>query len=107
MDVKRGKATATTPQIVVIVMDDSGSMKEAIPGHGTKADVASEGIKQLVMEMQATNLGSSASRYYLSLLKFGDAPTVIAEFEKPAAVRLSSISFTGQSGGTDMKKALI
>src|SRR5215470_17806068 len=46
------KATSKTPQVAVIVIDDSGSMK------GSPARQATEGAQQLVMEMQANNLGS-------------------------------------------------
>jgi uncharacterized protein YegL len=100
------KATSTTPQIVILVMDDSGSMEEVVPGGGVKAKMASEGIRQVVMEMQAVNVGGRGSRFYVSLLKFGDHAAVMAEAEPPSGIKLRTINFEGKSGGTDMAAAL-
>src|SRR5580658_3809679 len=100
------KATAYTPQVVVIVMDDSGSMNEPCTGAESKAKVASQGIRQLVMNIQADNVGSSICRYYLSLAKFGDDVTPLVEAQSPTDVRLSIIDFKGESGSTNMISAL-
>ena len=94
------KATAKTPQVAVIVIDDSGSMQ------GNPARQASDGAQQLVMEMQANNLGSGGSRFVLSLGKFGDAVTPLCVAAKPDAVDMTTVDFAGDSGTTEMATAL-
>jgi len=94
------KATSTTPQVTVIVIDDSGSMQ------GDPARQASEGAQQLVMEMQANNLGARGSRFILSIAKFGDAVAPICVAAKPDAVDMTGLNFTGDSGTTEMAEAL-
>jgi uncharacterized protein YegL len=100
------QATSYTPQVVVIVMDDSGSMNEPCSGTDSKAKVASKGIRQLVMNIQADNVGGKICRYYLSLAKFGDDVTPLVEAQSPTDVRLSLIDFKGESGSTNMISAL-
>jgi uncharacterized protein YegL len=94
------KATALTPQVVTLIVDDSGSMS------GTKAQDATEAMKNLVITMQAGNQGSTGYRFLLNIAKFGSGVTALAEATKPELISLNSISFSGDSGGTDMPKAL-
>ena len=94
------KATSKTPQVAIIVIDDSGSME------GDAARQASEGAQQLVMEMQANNLGAGGSRFILSLAKFGDTVAPICVAAKPDAVDMTALTFTGDSGTTEMAAAL-
>lgn len=94
------KATSKTPQVAVIVIDDSGSMQ------GEPARQASEGAQQLVMEMQANNIGAGGSRFILSLCKFGDAVTPLCVAAKPDAVDMTTVDFAGDSGTTEMAAAL-
>jgi len=84
----------------VIVIDDSGSMQ------GSSATQASEGAQQLVMEMQANNIGAGGSRFILSLGKFGDTVTPLCMAAKPDAVDMTTVEFTGDSGTTEMAAAL-
>jgi len=94
------KATALTPQVVTLIVDDSGSMS------GTKAHDATEAMKQLVITMQAANQGSTGFRFLLNIAKFGDHTTPIAEASRPEAISLGSLVFAGESGSTEMAEAL-
>ena len=41
------KATSRTPQVVTLVVDDSGSMQESLPDGKSKAQVASDSLVNL------------------------------------------------------------
>jgi uncharacterized protein YegL len=94
------KATALTPQVVTLIVDDSGSMS------GQKAQDATVAMKNLVITMQSGNQGSTGYRFLLNIAKFGSATTSLAEAARPESISLGSLSFTGDSGGTDMPPAL-
>lgn len=95
------KATARTPQVVTIVIDDSGSMSE-----NQKCSRASEGAVTLVRSLQTANQGSSGTRFIVSIAKFGSSVSPMATAERPEDVPLTSLVFTGDSGGTEMVSAL-
>jgi uncharacterized protein YegL len=94
------RATANTPQIVTFIIDDSGSMK------GNKARQVTEEAKNALTSMQASNLGSSGSRFIVNICKFGDVPRAIAVASAPADVQIPQLVFDGDSGKTDMPIAL-
>jgi uncharacterized protein YegL len=94
------KATAHTPQVVTLIVDDSGSMD------GEKAKQATAAMQDLVIAMQSGDLGSSAFRFLLNIAKFGDETSALAVAATPKEVTLDMLNFTGDSGTTDMPKAL-
>lgn len=95
------KATALTPQIVTLIVDDSGSMS-----HNGKAAQATEAMKDLIITMQAGNQNSMGFRFLLNVAKFGTTTTPLAEAARPDAISLDQLAFTGESGGTQMTGAL-
>jgi uncharacterized protein YegL len=99
------KATARSPQVVTLIVDDSGSMS-ATTAEGPKNEQATSATKQLVMTMQSWNQGSTGSRYILNIAKFGSSTIPIAEASKPEAVSLNNLVFAADSGGTEMPEAL-
>jgi uncharacterized protein YegL len=103
---KELKATAYTPQILIFVLDDSGSMADPCRDGSSKAQVASEAMEQVILDLQGANLSTTISRFYISIARFGDDVTSIAEIQNPAHIALQQIPFHGNSGTTDMFKAL-
>jgi hypothetical protein len=98
-------ATSLTPQVVTLIVDDSGSMTGATAA-GPKNEQATAAMRQLVMTMQSWNQGATGSRYILNIAKFGTGITPIAEAAKPESISLNSLVFGGDSGGTEMPGAL-
>lgn len=96
------KATANTPQVVTFIVDDSESMS----WDHNKADQATQAAQDLVIQMQGWDLQSSGFRYLLNIAKFGDDVTPIVEAATPGEVDLGSLTFLGESGTTQMAKAL-
>jgi uncharacterized protein YegL len=94
------KATSTTPQVVTLVVDDSGSME------GDKARQATAALQDMVIQMQSGNLSASGSKFVVNIAKFGDQPTTIALAARPSEVDLSVLMFAGESGKTDIPLAL-
>ena len=95
------RATPITPQIVTIVVDDSGSMQ------GDKARQASAGMRDLVISMQSGNQSSHGFRFLINLAKFGTETIEIARAVPPEDITLDKLQFDGSSGGTEMVHALI
>lgn len=93
-------ATATTPQIVTLILDDSGSMK------GEKANQATSAVQDMVLQMQAGSLTSKGFRHYLNIAKFGDYPTPIGVAVGPKEIDVQHVVLTGDSGKTDIPAAL-
>jgi uncharacterized protein YegL len=95
------KATSLTPQIVTLVVDDSGSMS-----NDGKATQATEAMRDLLITMQAGSQGATGFRFLLNVAKFGSMTTPLAEAARPEAISLDQLAFAGDSGGTDMVGAL-
>lgn len=94
------KATSNTPQVVTLIVDDSGSME------GEKAKQATAALQDMVIQMQSGNLNASGSRFLVNVAKFGDRPTPIALAAMPKEVDLGRLTFAGESGKTDIPAAL-
>jgi uncharacterized protein YegL len=94
------KATSLTPQVVTLVVDDSGSMG------GSKAADATKGVQEIIITIQAGNQGASNSRFFVNIAKFGSTTIPLVEAGRPESVSLTQLTFTGDSGGTEMAGAL-
>jgi uncharacterized protein YegL len=94
------KATAFTPQVVALIIDDSGSMQ------GQKAFQASEAVQDMMVQMQGWNQGSSGYRYLLNIAKFGNQVVPLALASAVQEVNLQQLKFAGEGGGTEMPAAL-
>jgi uncharacterized protein YegL len=93
-------ASGQKPQIVTLIVDDSGSMQ------GTKAKQATAAMQDMVIQMQAYDQGSATFRFLLNIAKFGTETHPIAEALTPKEVNLSQLDFTGSSDSTNMPAAL-
>jgi hypothetical protein len=100
------KATAFTPQILILLIDDSGSMGEPAGGGQTKAEAATSACRALLKSLRRANHGSAASRYYVSLARFGNECIPFCELESPDSIDEESILFRADLGTTDMEVAL-
>lgn len=100
------KATARTPQIVTLIVDDSNSMQGLAQEGKSKAQVATESIRHLVITMQSHNLGTTGFRFLMNIAKFGDQVIPLAEAQKPEELDLTQLVFRGDSGWTVMAEAL-
>jgi len=100
------KATANTPQVVTLIVDDSNSMQETVDGKKSKADVASASIEDMIMSAQSQNQGSRGFRFLFNIAKFGDQVTPVVEATSPDDVDLETLKFYGKSGWTIMADAL-
>lgn len=93
-------ADALKPQVITLIIDDSGSMQ------GEKAKKATASVQDLVISLQVFNKSSSGFRHVVNIAKFGDEPIPLAVASRPAEVNLNSLVFDGSSGRTDMPRAL-
>jgi uncharacterized protein YegL len=100
------KATANTPQVVTLLVDDSNSMQELADGGKSKADIASASIEDMIMSAQSQNQGSRGFRFLFNISKFGDDVTPLVEARSPDDVDLETLKFFGKSGWTNMADAL-
>jgi uncharacterized protein YegL len=95
------RATAHHPQIVILLIDDSGSMAEE-----GKCQQVTDAVQDMVITMQSLNLGTHGYRFLLNICKFGDAPAELALARSPSQVNVDLLVFDGSSGGTEMEPAL-
>jgi uncharacterized protein YegL len=94
-------ASSVHPQIVVLLIDNSGSMAE-----DGKCEQVTEAVQDMVMTMQSMNLGSSGYRFLLNICAFGDAPRALALAASPKEIDVDSLAFLGDDGATNMHLAL-
>lgn len=100
--ISRKKATSRTPQIVTLIIDDSGSMKD-----NNKASQATAAVQDLVITLQVGTQGASGWRFLLNIGKFDDQITELAAAVPPLEVNLNLLVFTGERGRrTEMAIAL-
>jgi uncharacterized protein YegL len=96
----QNKANSLHPQIIVFVIDDSGSMS------GQKAKTATEAAQDSIITLQSQNLQSHRFRFLLSVAKFGDGVTPLEVAKKPGDINLQNLVFDGASGQTNIPAAL-
>lgn len=96
----QNKANALHPQIIVFVVDDSGSMQ------GQKSKTATEAAQDSIITLQSQNLQSHRFRFLLSVAKFGDGVTPLEVAKKPGDVNLQNLVFDGSSGQTNIPASL-
>ncbi|GEM_PF-5935334 len=95
------RATSHTPQVIALIIDDSGSMRE-----NDKATQATASVQDLLIQLQASTQGASGWRFLLNIAKFGDNITEIAVASPPLEIDFNSIAFAATGGATEMPKAL-
>ena len=95
------EASSTHPQIVVLLIDNSGSMAE-----GGKCEQVTEAVQDIVTTMQSLNLGGSGYRFLLNICAFGDEVRPLATAASPREIDIDSLVFLGDDGATNMDVAL-
>lgn len=95
------KATSHTPQVVVLLIDDSASM-----GSESKAEQVTAAVQDLIIQLQASTQGASGARFLLNLAKFGDTVTPLAVAAPPLEIDFNQMQFQATSGATEMPQAL-
>jgi uncharacterized protein YegL len=95
------KATALTPQVVTLIIDDSNSME------GTKAKAVTEAVQDFVLTLHQNTQDSMGFRYLVNIAKFGDSPIPLIQAKAPLEIEVPGVlTFSGDSGYTDMPLAL-
>jgi uncharacterized protein YegL len=97
---KPRKASGQKPQVVTLIVDDSGSMQ------GEKATQASAAMQDMVLQMQSYDQGTATFRFLLNVAKFGTETHSLATAMAPGEVNISLLNFNGSSGDTRMSTAL-
>ena len=97
------QAKQTRPQLVVILADDSGSML------GEKAQAATNGIRELIMECQTRGpRGSDRGYFKLLLIRFSVAAEIDPQCDMVSVrdIDALSVSVTGIGAQTNISSAL-
>lgn len=94
-------ASSMHPQIVAMLIDNSGSMAEE-----GKCQQVTEAVQDMVTTMQSMNLGSSAYRFLMNICAFGDSARTLALAATPRELDVDSLTFLGDDGATNMHLAL-
>lgn len=101
MGFQKNKANSLHPQIVTLIIDDSGSMQ------GVKAKTVTETVQDgLVITLQSSDLQAHRFRYLLNIAKFGDDVVPLATTKIPKEVNLQDLTFEGKSGQTNIAAGL-
>lgn len=94
------RATRENPWHIVLVLDDSESMR------GDGARFLNEGLAGMTEEMRLLNKGKF-DRIFLSAIKFGSDTTVLFEHQPETQINVDVLAgFQGNSGNTAMDRAL-
>jgi uncharacterized protein YegL len=94
------KASGEKPQVVTLIVDDSGSME------GSKAEQATAATQDMVLQMQSFDQGTATFRFLLNIAKFGSNTHPLALAQKPGEIDVGTLNFNGGSGETNMSTAL-
>jgi uncharacterized protein YegL len=97
------QARQSRPQLVCILADNSGSMK------GEKAQAATQGIREMLMECQSRGPeGPDRSYFKLLLLRFADEAIIdhLCDITPVRKIDPDKILIDGQGGQTDITAAL-
>ena len=91
------------PQLVCVLADNSGSMAEQ------KAQAATEGIREMIMECQSRGPGGPERSYFkLLLIRFGDEAVIDPLCDMPPIRMIDpdQVEIDGRGGETDITGAL-
>jgi uncharacterized protein YegL len=99
-DILKKRITGKSPMHMVLVADDSGSMKGAPAADATRA------IHAWVNELYVKTRGKKPY-FRFSLVSFGSAPAVVAEAMDVRDVDVTSFVLAGDAGSTNLTDALM
>ena len=97
------QAKQSRPQLVCILADNSGSMA------GEKAQAATQGVQEMVMECQARGpAGPDRSYFKVLLIRFGDTAVVDSQCDMTPVRKIdpNQIQIMGDGGQTNITEAL-
>ncbi|MDI3291656.1 VWA domain-containing protein [Polyangium sp. 15x6] len=98
-DVLTKKITSKSPMHMVLVVDDSGSMR------GDPAALATKALRAWVSELDVATQGTRPY-FRFSLIQFGSQPTIVAENLDVRKVDVTDFQLAGESGSTNLAAAL-
>ena len=91
------------PQLVCVLADNSGSMAQQ------KAQAATEGIREMIMECQSRGPGGPDRSYFkLLLIRFGDEAVIdpLCDMTPMRMIDPDQVEIDGRGGDTDITGAL-
>ena len=97
------QARQSRPQLVVVLADNSGSMA------GEKAQAATQGIREMLMECQSRGPGGPDRSYFKFLLiRFDDEAVIdpLCDMTPVRSIDPDRVSISGSGGQTDITAAL-
>lgn len=97
------QARQSRPQLVCVLADNSGSMAQQ------KAEAATEGIREMIMECQSRGPGGPDRSYFrLLLIRFGDEAVVdpLCDMAPIRMIDPDEVAIDGRGGRTDITGAL-
>ena len=97
------QARQSRPQLVCVLADNSGSMARE------KAEAATEGIREMIMECQSRGPGGPERSYFkLLLIRFGEEATIdpICDMAPVRTIDPDMVEIDGRGGNTDITGAL-
>jgi uncharacterized protein YegL len=94
------RITTATPWHVVLVLDDSTSMKA-----NQGAENINRGLEALLDELEMKNMGTK-ERIWLSVVQFHSQPTLVVEHKSELQIRGTIPKFEANFGSTNMAAAL-
>ena len=97
------QARQSRPQLVCVLADNSGSMT------GQKAQAATEGIREMIMECQSRGPGGPDRSYFkLLLIRFGDEAVIdpLCDMMPIRMIDPDQVEIDGRGGETDITGAL-
>ncbi len=98
-DVLKKRITGKSPMHMVLIADDSGSMK------GEPAQAATKAIHAWVNELYVATRGKKPY-FRFSLVSFGSTPSIVAEALDVRDVEVKTFILDGSSGRTNLPAAL-
>jgi hypothetical protein len=94
-------ATSVNPKIVMMAIDNSGSMKDK-----ARCERVTEAVQDLMMTIQSINQGASRAKVIMSLCSFGDDVKELAMAALPKDIDLDALTFNADQEGTNLHLAL-
>lgn len=96
------RITTKTPWHVILVLDDSCSMKD-----DGKISALNEAIERMIDEMRYLTGGGKKKYFRISIISFGSFPVILAEADNEQNIDIDRVvSMNGDSGSTNAAAAL-
>jgi hypothetical protein len=100
------KVTCSTPQIIILLAEDSPRMREPADQGNSKADLANACLEDMILTTQAANLGFRGFIHLLSIARYGDSVIPLAEAQVPDEIELAVLTSNAEPGPPNFDLAL-